>query len=100
MAQQRERLPVFKLRKEILYLLEKFQTVIVVGETGSGKTTRKSILHSVWGMFLSKCLDRNPAVSNGIWLGKRRKTNCLYTSNEAELSMLKQKKKEKEKGLT
>jgi ATP-dependent RNA helicase DDX35 len=42
LTQQRERLPVFKLRKEILYLLEKFQTVIVVGQTGSGKTTRKS----------------------------------------------------------
>ncbi|KAL0085037.1 hypothetical protein J3Q64DRAFT_1112069 [Phycomyces blakesleeanus] len=41
--QQRERLPVFKLRKELLYLVEIFQTVIVVGQTGSGKTTRKII---------------------------------------------------------
>jgi ATP-dependent RNA helicase DDX35 len=41
LTQQRERLPVFKLRKELLYLLEKYQTVIVVGQTGCGKTTRK-----------------------------------------------------------
>jgi ATP-dependent RNA helicase DDX35 len=47
--QQRERLPVCKLRRELLYLVEKYQTTIVVGQTGSGKTTRKSyswIAHS------------------------------------------------------
>ncbi|KAI8988611.1 P-loop containing nucleoside triphosphate hydrolase protein [Mycotypha africana] len=38
--QQRERLPVFKVRKELLYLVETYQTVIVVGQTGSGKTTQ------------------------------------------------------------
>ncbi|KAI8575759.1 hypothetical protein K450DRAFT_260078 [Umbelopsis ramanniana AG] len=38
--QQRERLPIFKSRKELLYLVEKFQTVIVVGQTGCGKTTQ------------------------------------------------------------
>lgn len=41
LQQQRERLPVFKLRRELLYLVEKHQTTIVVGQTGSGKTTRK-----------------------------------------------------------
>ncbi|KAL1929926.1 hypothetical protein VTP01DRAFT_1080 [Rhizomucor pusillus] len=40
LKQQRERLPVFKRRREILYLLEKYQTVIVVGQTGCGKTTQ------------------------------------------------------------
>lgn len=39
-SQQRERLPVFKLRKELLYVIEKYQTTIVVGQTGCGKTTR------------------------------------------------------------
>ncbi|KAI9280046.1 P-loop containing nucleoside triphosphate hydrolase protein [Sporodiniella umbellata] len=50
MIQQRERLPVFKLRKEILYLLEKFQTVIVVGQTGCGKTTQipQYLMESNW----------------------------------------------------
>ncbi|KAI8981509.1 P-loop containing nucleoside triphosphate hydrolase protein [Pilobolus umbonatus] len=40
LQQQRERLPVFKLRKELLYLVETYQTTIVVGETGCGKTTQ------------------------------------------------------------
>lgn len=40
LQQQRERLPVFKLRRELLYLVENYQTTIVVGQTGSGKTTR------------------------------------------------------------
>jgi ATP-dependent RNA helicase DDX35 len=38
--QQRERLPIFKSRKELLYLVERHQTMIVVGQTGCGKTTR------------------------------------------------------------
>ncbi|XP_078508280.1 putative ATP-dependent RNA helicase DHX35 isoform X1 [Lissotriton helveticus] len=38
--QQRQRLPVFKLRNHILYLVENFQTVVIVGETGCGKSTQ------------------------------------------------------------
>ncbi|XP_057947960.1 probable pre-mRNA-splicing factor ATP-dependent RNA helicase DEAH9 isoform X1 [Malania oleifera] len=37
---QRQRLPVFKYRTAILYLVETHATTIVVGETGSGKTTQ------------------------------------------------------------
>ncbi|KAL0047023.1 hypothetical protein WJX82_004418 [Trebouxia sp. C0006] len=37
---QRSRLPVFKHRKELLYLVETHATSLVVGETGSGKTTQ------------------------------------------------------------
>ncbi|XP_062501947.1 probable ATP-dependent RNA helicase DHX35 isoform X2 [Corticium candelabrum] len=40
MQQQRQRLPVFKHRNHILYLLEKHQTVVIVGETGCGKSTQ------------------------------------------------------------
>ncbi|OBZ83250.1 putative ATP-dependent RNA helicase DHX35 [Choanephora cucurbitarum] len=40
LKQQRDRLPVFKLRRELLYLLETFQTVVIVGQTGCGKTTQ------------------------------------------------------------
>ncbi|KAI7892139.1 P-loop containing nucleoside triphosphate hydrolase protein [Mucor mucedo] len=40
LQQQRERLPVFKLRRTLLYLVEKYQTTIVVGQTGCGKTTQ------------------------------------------------------------
>ncbi|XP_042502453.1 probable pre-mRNA-splicing factor ATP-dependent RNA helicase DEAH9 isoform X3 [Macadamia integrifolia] len=37
---QRQRLPVFKYRTAILYLVETYGTTIIVGETGSGKTTQ------------------------------------------------------------
>ncbi|KAF7284621.1 hypothetical protein GWI33_021813 [Rhynchophorus ferrugineus] len=37
---QRQRLPIFNNRNHILYLLEKYQTVVLVGETGCGKSTQ------------------------------------------------------------
>ncbi|KAJ8437406.1 hypothetical protein Cgig2_008759 [Carnegiea gigantea] len=37
---QRQRLPVYKRRDALLYLVETHATTIVVGETGSGKTTQ------------------------------------------------------------
>jgi len=37
---QRARLPVAKSRDHLLYLLETYQVVVVVGETGSGKSTQ------------------------------------------------------------
>ena len=38
--QQRQRLPVFQYRNHILYALEMYQTVIISGSTGSGKSTQ------------------------------------------------------------
>ncbi|KAL3087235.1 hypothetical protein niasHT_016655 [Heterodera trifolii] len=40
LQQQRQRLPIAKCRNHLLYLCEHFQTVVVVGETGSGKSTQ------------------------------------------------------------
>ncbi|XP_045457381.1 probable ATP-dependent RNA helicase DHX35 [Melitaea cinxia] len=37
---QRKKLPVFQYRNHILYLLEKYQTLILIGETGCGKSTQ------------------------------------------------------------
>ncbi|GMP72267.1 hypothetical protein CsSME_00030365 [Camellia sinensis var. sinensis] len=37
---QRQKLPVFRYRTSILYLVETHATTIIVGETGSGKTTQ------------------------------------------------------------
>ncbi|XP_044494912.1 probable pre-mRNA-splicing factor ATP-dependent RNA helicase DEAH9 isoform X3 [Mangifera indica] len=37
---QRQRLPVYKYRTALLYLVETHATTIIVGETGSGKTTQ------------------------------------------------------------
>jgi len=38
--EQRLRLPIYKNREHILYLVEKYQVVIIVGQTGCGKTTQ------------------------------------------------------------
>ncbi|CAI8014753.1 Probable ATP-dependent RNA helicase DHX35 [Geodia barretti] len=40
LTQQRQRLPIFKYRSQIMYLTEKYRTVVIIGETGSGKTTQ------------------------------------------------------------
>lgn len=40
MATQRYNLPIYKFRDQILYALEKFETIVLVGETGSGKSTQ------------------------------------------------------------
>ncbi|KAK3159755.1 hypothetical protein QOZ80_1BG0050680 [Eleusine coracana subsp. coracana] len=40
LERQHQRLPVYKYRKAILYLVERHATTIVVGETGSGKSTQ------------------------------------------------------------
>ena len=37
---QRRRLPIYQHRTEILYLVETHTTTVLVGETGSGKTTQ------------------------------------------------------------
>lgn len=42
---QRQRLPVYKYRTSILYLVETHATTIIVGETGSGKTTQIPQVH-------------------------------------------------------
>jgi ATP-dependent RNA helicase DDX35 len=39
-TQRSTSLPVAQYRKQLLYLLEKHATVIIVGETGCGKTTQ------------------------------------------------------------
>ncbi|KAK9322840.1 P-loop containing nucleoside triphosphate hydrolase protein, partial [Lipomyces orientalis] len=40
MAQVRKSLPIYRYRDELLEAFESFQIVIIVGETGSGKTTQ------------------------------------------------------------
>uniref|UniRef100_A0A915BN31 RNA helicase n=1 Tax=Parascaris univalens TaxID=6257 RepID=A0A915BN31_PARUN len=48
--QQRARLPIFKNRNHIIYLLEKYRTLIIVGETGCGKSTQipQYLLEAGW----------------------------------------------------
>ncbi|KAL9703095.1 hypothetical protein quinque_006613 [Culex quinquefasciatus] len=40
LAAQRDRLPIRAYRDQILYCLEHYQTLVLVGETGSGKSTQ------------------------------------------------------------
>ncbi|XP_063229909.1 probable ATP-dependent RNA helicase DHX35 [Bacillus rossius redtenbacheri] len=51
LEQQRQRLPIFRNRSHVLYLLEKYQVLVLVGETGSGKSTQvpQYLLEAGWG---------------------------------------------------
>ena len=40
LAAQRQKLPIARYKDHILYLLEKHQVVVIVGETGCGKSTQ------------------------------------------------------------
>ena len=40
LAQQRLLLPIYKHKRQILYAIEKHHVVVIVGETGSGKSTQ------------------------------------------------------------
>ena len=40
LAEQRQFLPVYAVRQELLKIIRENQIVIIVGETGSGKTTQ------------------------------------------------------------
>lgn len=40
LSEQREYLPIYSIRKELLQIIRENQVVVVVGETGSGKTTQ------------------------------------------------------------
>ncbi|KAL1536945.1 RNA helicase [Salvia divinorum] len=48
LAQQRQYLPIFSIREELLRVIRENQVIVVVGETGSGKTTQLTqYLHEV-----------------------------------------------------
>uniref|UniRef100_A0A914YZZ2 RNA helicase n=1 Tax=Panagrolaimus superbus TaxID=310955 RepID=A0A914YZZ2_9BILA len=51
---QRSMLPISKYKMQVLYAMERFRTVIIVGETGSGKSTQvpQFLMESGW------CSDR------------------------------------------
>ncbi|XP_054164351.1 probable ATP-dependent RNA helicase DHX35 [Oppia nitens] len=59
---QRRALPVYKYRQHIEYLLEKYQTVVIVGETGCGKSTQ---LPQIIAKICSNWTTHSKAVGDG-----------------------------------
>ena len=54
---QRRALPIAELRTELLYLCERYRTVIVVGSTGCGKTTQlPQFLHEAGWSADGRCI--------------------------------------------
>ena len=56
LQEQRQFLPIYKVRKELLKVIRDTQVVVIVGETGSGKTTQLTQYlhedgHTVYGMI-------------------------------------------------
>ncbi len=67
LQQQRQFLPVYDCREELLQVIRENQVVVVVGETGSGKTTQ--VLHPSTCIVLShkETIDYLSFTKNNIW---------------------------------
>ena len=50
LEKQKEKLPIYQYKKHILFLVENYRTIIIVGETGSGKSTQvpQYLLEAGW----------------------------------------------------
>jgi ATP-dependent RNA helicase DHX8/PRP22 len=64
-AAQRESLPIFKLRDELIQAVNDNQVLVVIGETGSGKTTQMTQYLAESG-YTSR--GASGARSRGAWL--------------------------------
>ena len=84
--EQRESLPVYKFRKQIISAVAENQLLIVVGDTGSGKTTRKhpiplSHLVILFSSLLTKLIqNRDYAIPGRGRLLQQRKNDRLYAT--------------------
>ncbi|CAA0818336.1 RNA helicase family protein [Striga hermonthica] len=78
LAQQRQYLPIFSVREELLQVIRENQVVVVVGETGSGKTTQ-----------LTQYLHEDDYTSNGI-------VGCTQPRRVAAMSVAKRVSEEME----
>lgn len=53
--EQRKLLPVYDVREELLQIIRENQVVVIVGETGSGKTTQARALRALMAKLRSLC---------------------------------------------
>jgi len=58
----RQRLPIYKHRQKLLWCVEEYRVVIVVGQTGCGKSTRK--LLPLPNVMINGLIYRNTAISS------------------------------------
>lgn len=49
---QREKLPITNIKEHILYSLDLYQTVVLIGETGSGKSTQVPQVSDYYNCYL------------------------------------------------
>ncbi len=63
---ERRNLPMYKFRTELMEAIAQYQVIIVVAETGSGKTTQVGNTTSV--------------LSQAVWPCKRNRMSCWYTA--------------------
>ncbi|KAE9454731.1 hypothetical protein C3L33_13370, partial [Rhododendron williamsianum] len=78
LAQQRQYLPIFSVRDELLQVIRENQVIVVVGETGSGKTTQ-----------LTQYLHEDGYTTNGI-------VGCTQPRRVAAMSVAKRVSEEME----
>jgi len=75
---QRQSLPVFRYRNHILYLVEKHKTVVIVGETGCGKSTQipQYLLEAGWAADNRTIAVTEPRRVAAITVAKRVAEEC------------------------
>ncbi|KAJ1968437.1 ATPdependent RNA helicase [Dispira parvispora] len=66
--QQRQRLPIFEHRKQFLYLVEHYSAVVVIGESGCGKTTQlpQYLYETGWNFDGKQIISVQPRNSDAV----------------------------------
>jgi len=91
LQQQRMLLPIYKHRNQILYALEEHRIVVIVGETGSGKSTQlpQYFVAGGWAENDFQIAVTQPRRMAAITLAKRvsQEMNCPHVGNEVGYSV-------------
>ncbi|PKI35665.1 hypothetical protein CRG98_043936 [Punica granatum] len=69
LAEQRQYLPIYSVRDELLQVIRENQVVVVVGETGSGKTTQLTQPRRVAAMSVAKRVSEEMGTDLGNKVG-------------------------------